>query len=131
MPTFSKYNLSTAINTSFKVTKYYASNGSLLMSIDYRNREGKNREGKFECTANNQAGSGRATNNSASPPPQRDIALEYAKQLTDTFLGGPICDQLKSLIFQFANGNAPENVKIKQMETVFNKAYDHRCVLDQ
>ncbi|MCD2453453.1 hypothetical protein GO003_024025 [Methylicorpusculum oleiharenae] len=61
------------------------------------------------------------------PQPISNYPLDYATILTSNFLGGRVCNNLKAFIFNIANGKLPDNIKIMQIDKVYDKADRVRC----
>ena len=73
----------------------------------------------------------------AEPAPQPEPALSrdeqmvqnYATELTRSWMTSGTCGQLRQVLFQYAQGSAPANVRVMQMDRLFDKAYDIGCIM--
>ena len=75
----------------------------------------------------------RATEPEPQPPPalSRDeqMVQNYADELTRSWMTSGTCGQLRQVLFQYAQGPAPANVRVMQMDRLFDKAYDIGCIM--
>lgn len=67
----------------------------------------------------------------AAPALSRDeqMVQSYAAELTRSWMTSGTCGQLRQVLFQYAQGPAPANVRVMQMERLFDKAFDIGCIM--
>jgi hypothetical protein len=53
----------------------------------------------------------------------------YARELSATWMQGGACGQLLSVMKQMSQSNHPPNVRVMQMDRMFDKAYDAGCIM--
>jgi hypothetical protein len=53
----------------------------------------------------------------------------YARELSATWMQGGACGQLLSVMNQMSQSNHPANVRVMQMDRMFDKAYDAGCIM--